>query len=539
VIGTSGSLLGVPDGAGYRDADITRREKYLTLPTDKGGEGRTLNEAREIISRELRRDPLDKGPYRGDFDSPGRTLLETYTFSTTGLMELDTFNVETNFGYLDYRKSERRDTDLTPNIRFPSNGNDQAWEIFGDLQFSGDQIGNAVIEWDTGVTTLIQKVEASQVQFIGDVIADNGFTEQLYSYGIYASFRYEFLEAFTLAGGVRYNWEKKNFRVKDRRTRFNPFTGQPITFPPRRSSNQLTWDDMTGFAEIRYDFTEDISSYMKYSRGFKAGHFNPSVPDKAEVPGEGFADPEKIDSFEWGLQVNAWASRVRAEGAFFFYNYQNYQVFRLTTTPEGVFRVIRNAKRARNYGAELDVTISPLEGFVPEAVEGLRITLRGGWLETEFLDYVEEDVRIFGAFPATVQIDNSGNPLLNAPTLQASGTITWELISQQLGTFIPQYDFTWTDDVPFDPNKGRGQIDGFGDSKFQPYLIGNLSYLLHNVRLTWRPPGDPGLQLSGWCRNLTDERYSTFAVDISNFAQSQLHYVADPRSCGADIRFTW
>ena len=45
VIGTSGSLLGVPDGAGYRDVDITLREKHLILPESKGGRGLSLADA--------------------------------------------------------------------------------------------------------------------------------------------------------------------------------------------------------------------------------------------------------------------------------------------------------------------------------------------------------------------------------------------------------------------------------------------------------------------------------------------------------------
>jgi hypothetical protein len=53
------------------------------------------------------------------------------------------------------------------------------------------------------------------------------------------------------------------------------------------------------------------------------------------------------------------------------------------------------------------------------------------------------------------------------------------------------------------------------------------------------PQGESGLRVSGWCRNVTDERYKTFAVDISTFNSQMLTFVADPRTCGADIRFNF
>jgi hypothetical protein len=112
------------------------------------------------------------------------------------------------------------------------------------------------------------------------------------------------------------------------------------------------------------------------------------------------------------------------------------------------------------------------------------------------------------------------------------------LVISGLGTITPQYDFTWTDDEPYDPNKGSGEPTLFGQNRFQPYSIGNRAYTVHNVRLTWAP-ADSGLQVSGWCENVTDQRWKTFAVDLSTFSGQQLIYVADPRVCGVDFRFNW
>lgn len=537
--------LGGNDRSGYRDRDVAARQaewdNYFRLTQPGLPTMGYTRLARRQIARELLKDPLDEHPFRGDLDRPGKTILDTNIASMTAIIDLDEIDIEVNGGFVDYKKSEGRDTDLSPNRLFPSFGNDQAWELYGDLKISGDEIGDVPLEWSTGLYTMYEKVEANQSQFVFDSLRDNQFQQEIYSWGVWAQGRYEFLEAFTLAGGVRFNWERKDFEVDASEISTLP----PI--PPATSNflinsgsrNQRTWDAFTGFAEIRYAFTEEVATYIKYSRGFKAGHFNPSRATTAKDPTQGFADPEKIDAFEWGLEFSTWASRVNGNANLFFYNYENYQVFRLTTDVTGVFRAIQNADKARNYGAELEVTITPLEGYVPEEIEGFRINFRAGWLETAYVEFTNAEQRLFGNAGIGVSIDYSGNPLISAPALQFATTFTWPLVLGRAGTITPQYDFTWTDDVPFDPNRGRGEVDIFGNSRFTPFLVGNRAYTLHNVRLTWEPAGDTGITLSGFCRNVTDERYKTFSVDISTFNDQILNYVADPRLCGAEARFRW
>ena len=525
-LGSAGTL-GTGDTLGYRDPEITLKEQRFIA------NGASLAEARQLLQRYLIRERGDSKPYSGRFDSPGKTLVETLTLSTTATKEFDEITFETNAGYIDYRKSEDRDTDLSPNQLFPSAGDDQAWEVYVDFDFTGDTLGNLPVSWKTGGYTLLENVEARLLQTLPTgSTRENKFDQEIYSFGAFLEGEYEILEALSFSAGTRYNWEQKRFEVQDKNV-------SGFLTSVTRSENQLTWDSFTGFAQLRYDFTEEIGAYIRYSRGFKAGHFNPSRADAAEIPGRGFADPEKIDSIEWGLNFALWGGRASGNGALFYYSYKDYQVFRLTSTLAGVFREIQNAQRARNLGAELEFTLMPLEGYVPEEIEGLSITFRGGWLDAEFIEFTNVDLRQVGGFQFEVTIDNSGNQLINAPQLKTSVTVTWPLVLDSLGTFTPQYDLSWTDDVPFDPNRGRGQVDLLSQSRFPPYLIGNRAYAIHNVRLSYEPPGGDSFRLSGWCRNVADQRFDNFSVDLSSFALLQLHYPGDPRTCGADIRFSW
>jgi outer membrane receptor protein involved in Fe transport len=169
----------------------------------------------------------------------------------------------------------------------------------------------------------------------------------------------------------------------------------------------------------------------------------------------------------------------------------------------------------------------------------MMITLRAGWLDSEFLDFKNEifvrDPLGGGRLARTT--DFSGNPLPNAPEYQVSGGINWPIEIGRFGTLIPRWDFTWKSDTFFDPTEGRGValIDG---TLLPDNTIGQPAFILHNIRLSWRSP-DTNIEVSGWCRNVADQRYKNFAFDVSIFRGVVINYVGDPRSCGGSVSYTW
>ena len=364
----TGRFLGGIDSFGYSDAETSLRHEQLQAS------GLSEEDADAEIARQIFEDGGDRLPYRGNFDSPGRTIVETLTISQTTKASFDAFEMEVNLGYIQYNKSEGRDTDISPNRVFPSTSEDDAWEAYASVDFQGEDLFGLPLSWTAGGYGIAENVEAKQIQtlgFVGVRTVTTDFEQDTYGFGLFADFDYEISERMTFSAGARYNWEKKEFQVND--LDLVPI-GNFFFEDTAESENQLTWDAVTGFARVRYDFTEDIGVYMSFTRGFKAGHFNPSRPDSAQIPGKGFADPEKLDAFEWGADFAGWGDRISGNLAIFYYNYRNYQVFRLTSNFGGVFREIQNAEKARSLGAELSVTLRPLQGYVPEAIEDLTIS---------------------------------------------------------------------------------------------------------------------------------------------------------------------
>jgi iron complex outermembrane receptor protein len=132
--------------------------------------------------------------------------------------------------------------------------------------------------------------------------------------------------------------------------------------------------------------------------------------------------------------------------------------------------------------------------------------------------------------------DFSGNPLINAPELSLSGSVSWGFDFGRFGVLTPRWDFAWTDDLPFDATGGRGQLDVDNQTSKPKNAIGQPAYWIHNVRLGLRAE-DARWEISAWCRNLLDQRYRTFAFDASRFGNVVVNFVGDPRICGAGAAF--
>lgn len=525
--GNRGDRVGQRDSNTYRDQDITAESAALEAAgfSRLGGSNSPLAIALE--DRLLDR-PLDKNPFRGDINRIGLTRVETLGVSLSSSVDFDRAQLESHVGYHSYNRREDTDTDQTPNTAFEVAADDDGWQFFGDVALSGD-VGLAdELRWNVGAYYLTEDLELAQDTFLGTAFFNTrrAFRQEIQSFGVWAGFEMDFWENFTFEAGGRYNLEQKEFEVFEKRG----------FLPPESRNDEQLWTAPTWIASLTYRFTEDVSTFFKYSRGFKAGHFN-SNNAKADS-----ADPELLDSYEWGVEVEAWESRVRFNAQFFYYDYQDYQVFLLEDSPTSFPSLeVRNADDAINFGAEAELVLQPLIGIVPEAIEGLKFEIRPGWLKTRFLDFVDTELRVAGGALIPVEVDFSGNPLPSAPSFQVSGSIDWPFDMGRYGRIIPRWDFAWTDDVAFDPASGEGSVDFQSNTRHPSYTIGQKAYATHNVRIDYRfvDEAGAGFQLAGWCRNVTDVRFKQFSADVSAFQQQILNFVGDPRTCGADISLTW
>ncbi len=531
---TLGQAIGVVGGFGgrtqgnYRDPDIVEMEDRLIA------QGLSLADAKVKVGRELARN-LDIRPYRGDYDRVGQTKLDIFGTLLRGDMKLGDLDFTTISAYDEYEQHRDTDQDFTALPLFEAIIKDDAWQFSQDLRLKGT-LADEAFRWNTGAYYLMEEVHSNtdQIFFLGGTsTANQVWTQKLWSFGIYTGFSWDFLDDFTLEVGGRYNWEEKTFDFTLMRG-LNPATGQPNS---RTQQDDRIWDAPTGTIVLTYRFTPEVSAFTKVSRGWKGGHFNGSANLLQAIKP---AEPETITATETGVKGSFLDARVQAQANFFYYRYENYQVFlfenNLGAPP--LLQIV-NANDAEVLGAELDVKVKPIEDLVDDLFDGLEIQARVGWLRSQFLDFTQTKIQIIDMVtPIQETVDFSGNPLINSPEWKVNLSVQWPLDFGRYGRVIPRYDGTWTDDIYFDPTAGRGIPNSTTGLTLPEYALGQRAFWLHNLRLAYQTP-DGHVELAGWVRNLENTIYKTYAFDASRFSSVIVNFVGQPRTYGMSLSFKY
>jgi len=517
---------------------VTRAQCRMMFPNDREAQNACRNArsqtGRRRLAEALAGRPLDTNPFEGDYNLDGYTRHTTWGALIKGEWELDAFRIKSITAFERYDRDRLSDFDYSPNVLFEFDIEDDAWQATQDLQFSGE-LEDYPISWSTGFFYLQERLDYTQFTRVDEDVAINPsyveYIQDTQSLGVFASADWDFLDDFTLSLGGRYNWERKRF---DAQIVLDPILSPddrclPTQFGPTQCTRTDTFDHMTGEVKVSYVFDDSRTMYMKYNHGWKGAQYNARDGRNRRFATD-VADPETIDAFETGFEASWFDGRVSLDGALFWYKYKNYQVFTFTNNAgEPPQRVVLNADDAELYGAELEATIEPIDALVMD--------VRFGWLESRFLDFTDSVViRTETQGNRRIVTDFNGNPLPNAPRFKIAGSISYALEVPSVGTITPRWDFTWTDDVAFDPSGGRGSPDVLGNPFMPANTIGQQALLLQNFRLGYAVENG-GLEIAGWVRNLTNETYKTLAFDASAGPGLVGNLVGEPRTYGLSATF--
>jgi outer membrane receptor protein involved in Fe transport len=538
--------LGGPTGSSYQEPDqaeeyqdlCNQRNPGSGLCRDSSGNNIPAPQARATVmpafERNLTHRPLDRRPFRGDYRFVGPTKLDTWGAFLSAEWELRGINFFALTSYDTYERLRDQDTDFTPDLLFEQVETDEAWQVYNELHFGGE-LPDAPLAWELGGYYLQEELSVQNTTFInnpanptvpGLFLRDYSQTTQ--SLGIWGEFAWNFSDDFTLEGGVRYNWERKRFPFR--------LDTRNVLLQPGSNVQEETWHTPTGQIILTWHIDEGSQAYARYTRGFKAGHFNAQATQDLDEPP---ADPEFNDAWEVGLRGGGWLDdRLTGALSLFYYKYTGYQVFLFRDQADRppVLEIL-NADEAENYGLELEGHIEPLLDLVPPLVEGLRIGANFSLLHGEYLDFQVTTTVKDGPALLPAVIDFSGNPLTSSPRYKVSATVEWSFDLDRWGVLTPRYDFSWEADQFFDPNEGRG-TQKFDTPSLPAYTVAQRAYFLHNVRLSYRIPTG-NVELAFWARNITDEVYKIYAFDASNFADVVLNFVGEPRTLGFDLTCTF
>lgn len=349
------------------------------------------------------------------------------------------------------------------------------------------------------------------------------------SYGLYTQVSYDLTERFKVTGGFRYTWDSQRSEVSRVAHLFYPneynvcVDGESVLpdcfFEDSAKSSKPTW-----LIDFDYKPTEDILLYAKYARGYRAGGVLPTAPR-----GNHKFDPEKLDAFEVGMKSSFHGAVSGTFNVAAFYNkFSDQQLrtgFRNVFTGSQVTG-LTNAGKSRIYGAEVEASLRPFEGF--------QIDGSYAYLNTK----INEIAPIEAADPDNYAVSIAipvGAPLFYSPKHKLSVTAQYTLpLDESIGdvTFGATYTYT---------SSRVGTYAYFNDAavaSFDGRDLGTLRpFNLLNLNINWKSVGGLPVDLSAFATNVTGEHYYSGVAGIGSSLGYESFAVGEPRMYGLRIRY--
>ena len=191
-------------------------------------------------------------------------------------------------------------------------------------------------------------------------------------------------------------------------------------------------------------------------------------------------DEETIIAYELGAKSQLAEGLVQLNGALFYYDYQDIQVFQVI--PGDSFipqQKLDNAGDAEVYGGELELVATP--------TDGLYLSLGLGYVHSEFKELAFGDQ------------DLSGNQLANSPEWTANGIARYDWDLGSGGGLYLQADFTYSDEYYFDV--------------FNREYTSQDSYTIWGARSGY-VAASGAWEVNLWGKNITDEDYLPWGIDV-------------------------
>lgn len=333
-------------------------------------------------------------------------------------------------------------------------------------------------------------------------------------WGAYVDLTYQFTETLDASLGVRYSYDKKNFKLQapDVDSELGPFFALGFTTVGFLEDTRH-WDKVSPRVQVRWRPTDDWMYYASVTTGYKSGGFgsfsifpDPEVfgtpgitPDEA-VPDP--FDPEKVISYEVGTKGKFLEGRASLELLGYYYDYEDLQV---TVGGQGGGILVENIGKVDGWGVE-----STFNLIVSDYLD---LYLSGAWADTEANDVQAacDDLDIC-----------EGNSLPELPEFSYSAVLEGHLPGDR-GEWIARaelYGQTRTGGgLEHDP---AGKQDGYDD------LTLRAGFRAHS-----------GWEVVGYVENVTNELYYDLTVPESGIIVAHHVGPSRPRTFGVKLGWTF
>ena len=326
------------------------------------------------------------------------------------------------------------------------------------------------------------------------------------SVAAFAHVNWEFVPTWTLAAGVRWSRDNKEY---DRST--STFWGAPFGALDETVafSAEQDWTAVTPSVSLQKAFSDNVMGYVSANRGFKSGGFNGRANTVYDTEHAEF-DPEYVWTYEVGLKASSADNRLRGSVAAFKSDYSDFQA--RVSQDVGTFPVLN--------AAELDIQGIEFEGSALLG-EATVLSAQVGWLDADYARF--DDFRLDPAYPGY-------DPNLNHDHVPFSPKVTARVALQQgfslgdagtlaIGADVSYRDKTWL------------SVDNRDVLSQGAYTLVGLFGVWDSPQYSW--------QARAGVRNLTDENYKTEGQEFASVGNIQTAYYGMPRNWYVSLRYNF
>ena len=323
----------------------------------------------------------------------------------------------------------------------------------------------------------------------------------------FAHVNWEFAPTWTLAAGVRWTKDEKDYE-RTTSTFWGPaFAALNGTVPFPRTS--ASWTAVTPSISLQKAFSDNVMGYVSANRGYKSGGFNGRANSAYDVLHAKY-DPEFVWTYEAGLKAQSADGRRRGGITAFVSDYKDFQA--RVSQDVGTFPVLNAA----------ELSIKGLE-FEGSAMVGKATTITGqlSWLDAQYDRF--DDFRLDPGYPGfDLNVSHDHVPFSPKVTARIGVQHGFDLANGSrlaIGGDISYRGTTWL------------SVDNRDVLKQDYYSVIGVYGVWDSPQYKW--------QVRAGIRNLTDESYMVEGQEFASVANIQTAYYGLPRNMYVSVRYNF
>jgi len=341
----------------------------------------------------------------------------------------------------------------------------------------------------------------NRIAFLRDIDDDLDTT----STAVFSHLNWEFVPSWTLAAGLRYSRDRKDYWRTTSTFWGAPFEAlnETVAF-----TGKASWTALTPSVSLQKAFSRNLMGYVSANRGFKSGGFNGRANTVADTENARF-DPEYVWTYELGIKGVSGNQRLRGSMAVFYSNYSDFQA--RVSQDVGTFPVL-NAAKLNIKGAELEASYG--------LGESTTLSTQIGWMDARYERF--DDFRLDPSWPGF-------DPNVNHNHVPFSPQWTARLALQHVFSLSDSGgNLTVGGDIALRAETWL-TVDNWPDLRQDAYSISGLFAVWDSPQLTW--------QVRAGVRNLTDREYRASGTEFSSVGNIQTAYYGLPRNWYLSLRY--